>query len=67
MTITKDMVLKSNYGHGPLAARVLSVGAMLVYLERWDTRGNRKTRRTKFFLTRKFFGSGGCGWKEPTP
>ncbi len=50
---------RSNYGKGPLIARVLCATDKTVKLERWHEHGSRRIR---FDLPLKFFLSKKCGW-----
>lgn len=51
---------RSNFGAGPLIARVLCATNKVVKLERWNERGSRITR---FELPLEFFLSERCGWR----
>jgi hypothetical protein len=53
----------SNYGRGPLMARVLSATDKIVVLERWNSKNKRPTKLT-FPLSLKFFTSPRCGWRK---
>lgn len=56
---TED-VYRSNYGAGPLLARILSVMDSVVTMERWHRRGGARTR---FTLSVSYFQSPRCGWR----
>jgi hypothetical protein len=55
----KEDRFRSNYGSGPLVARILSATDKDLRMERWPQSGGRKTR---FTLSLKFFLSPRCGW-----
>jgi hypothetical protein len=50
----------SNFGEGPLRARILCATDKTVKMERWKGSG----RRVRFELPLKFFQSERCGWRK---
>lgn len=52
---------QSNKGHGPLTARIISITAKGVLLERWRRENGKRTR---FTLSLSYFTSPACGWKK---
>ncbi len=63
MNWSPDDVYRSNNGHGPLRACILSVSNGLATMERWPIKGGRRTR---FELPVKYLKSPRCGWKPLT-
>lgn len=53
--------LISNWGRGPLTARILSVTTKTTHLERTNNAGNK--RLVRFTLPTWFLRSPACGWK----
>jgi hypothetical protein len=54
---------KSNYGKGPLVARILSETPKFLEMELWNV-ASKKPRRRKFRLSARFLASRYCGWKK---
>lgn len=55
-------LLRSNYGKGPLVARIVSDDGEIVHLERWDERAEHPHIQS-FDLKRSFMASKACGWR----
>ena len=54
---------KSNYGKGPLVARILSETPKFLEMELWNGT-SKKPRRRQFKLSAKFLASPNCGWRK---
>ncbi len=56
-----DDIYRSNNGHGPLRARILSVSHGKATMERWNEKGSRKDR---YEISVAYLMSPRCGWKK---